>query len=126
MHATKLVNEKLLIFCKKYKHLKKRNAHCLTSLGKNIFIPNQEILLTLALKGIGVSKNSTIKPAGGSKQTTSELLFFSNGSSRKSFTSFDTYFVLLEQLTSLSNKWSMLKKSSPFLFIKIEQSNYYL
>ena len=46
----------------------------------------------------------------GGKRTTSERLFFSNGSSRKSFTSCNTYFVLLEQLASLSNEWSTLKK----------------
>ena len=41
--------------------------------------------------------------------------FFSKGSSRKFFTSFDTYFVLLKQLPSLSNEWSTLKKLSCFL-----------
>ena len=50
--------------------------------------------------------------ACGGKQTTSESLF------RKSFTSFDTYFVFLEQLASLSDKRSTLKEFEP--------SKYYL
>ena len=59
MHATKLVNKKLWIFFKKYKHLKARIAY--TSLAKNVFLPNEKIFSTPALKGTGVSKNSTDK-----------------------------------------------------------------
>ena len=62
----------------------------------------------------------------GGKQTTSESPCFSNGSSRKSFTSFDTYFVLLEQLASLSDKCSTLKNYPVFLFKEIEPFKYYL
>ena len=50
--------------------------------------------------------------------------FFSNGLSRKSFTSFDTvtYFVLLEQSASLSDERSVLKISSCYLFKETEPS----
>ena len=48
MPATKLVNKKLLIFFKKYKHLKMHIAWPLWA--KNIFITNEKILSTLALK----------------------------------------------------------------------------
>ena len=48
------------------------------------------------------------------------IVFFSNGSSRKFFTSFDTYFVLLEQLASPSNNWSTLKQFPCFLFKESE------
>ena len=52
---------------------------------------------------------------------TSESQFFSNDSSRKSFTSFDTYFVLLEQLASLRNEWSTLKNR---LVFRLKKFNY--
>ena len=37
------------------------NAHSLTHLDKEVFIPNEKRLSTPALKGIGVSKSSTNK-----------------------------------------------------------------
>ena len=45
--------------------------------------------------------------------------FFSYGSSRKSFTSFDLYFVLLEQLASLSDKWNTLKTHHAYCLKKL-------
>ena len=109
MHATKLVNKKLLIFFKKYKHLKMCIA---SSLGENIFISNEKILSTPALKGTGVLKNSTKKVYRWWKAKDFRVTVFSNGSSGKSFAGFDTYFVLMEQLASPSNKWSTLRKLS--------------
>ena len=58
-YSTKLVNKKLLIFFKKYKHLEMHFAQ--TSWVKNIVIPNEKMLSTLALKGTGVLKNFTNK-----------------------------------------------------------------
>ena len=87
MHETKLGNKKLLIFFKKYKHLKMRIAYPFWA--KNVFIPNEKIPSTPVLKGPGVLKIPRIKSSCGGKRTTPWSLFFSNGLSRKS-TSFNT------------------------------------
>ena len=61
-----------------------------------------------------------MKSACGGKHRTLESLYFSNGSSRKSFTSFNTYFVLLDQLASSSYKSSTLKKLILLLFTALD------
>ena len=59
MHATKLVNKKIIDFLQKIHAFE--NAHRLTSLVEKHHKPNRKRFSTLAMKGTAVLKNSTNK-----------------------------------------------------------------
>ena len=54
MNVTKLVNKKLMIFCKKYKHMEMRYAYPIWA--KNVFMFNEKRHLTPAQRNRGVKK----------------------------------------------------------------------
>ena len=113
MHATKLVNKKLLNFLKRFKHLKMRIT--LSYWAKNVFISNEKRFLTPSLKG--VKKIPLIMLLCGGKRTTLEsqfLLLVRQENRLQASRHTGISFVLLEQLASLSDKWSTLKNHHVF------------
>ena len=107
-------NKKLLIFSQKYKHLGKCASLNPARIWRRTSLPDEKRRLTPALKRIRVL-NSTNKVVMRWQENDFAVAVFSNGPSKKLVTSFDT-FVLLEQLASLSDEWSILKKLWCFLF----------
>ena len=124
MHATKLVNKRLLISFKTTQRFE--NLHGLNSGRKTSLYLTKKYSSHPHLKEPGCLKIPLVKSSCGGKQTTSEfgVTVFFYWLVNESFTSFDTYLVLLEQLALLSNEWSMLKNRLAFCLKKLNRPRF--